>query len=162
MEKQESLQSSLQHRSVRVLKCEIIAGDALQEHDRSVSYETGLGYDLKAVIPADQTSIAEDYFFCTMILQIDGKAVLEKKTQYEVHYLACCELRCSKEGITEKEFLSMAETSGLITLISNARAQIQGISAILGYINPYVFPLLNIAAVIKDHREALKANSDQL
>ena len=156
MNNKQSTVSSLQNRNIRVVKFEVLAGDAKQEHDNLVSFETSLGYDIKKTVPDDQLSLEQEYYFCTITLYIDGKSVYEEKSQYEVHYLSCCEFRCNKEGITEEDFLAAAENSGLITLISNARAQIQGATALLGYINPFVFPLLNISAVINDHREAAK------
>ena len=156
MSNKQSTVASLQNRNIRVVKFEVLAGDAKQEHDNLVSFETSLGYDVKKTIPEDQTSLEQEYYYCTVSLNIDGKAIYEEKAQYEVHYLSCCEFRCNKDGITEEDFLTNAENSGLITLISNARAQIQGTTALLGYINPFIFPLLNISAVINDHREALK------
>jgi len=156
MENKLSTVASLQNRNIRVLKFEVLVGDAKQERDNLVSFETSLGYDIKKSIPDDQFLLAQEYYFCTMTLSIDGCAKYEEKTQYEVHYLSCCEFRCNREGITEVEFITNAENSGLITLISNARAQIQGATALFGYINPYVFPLLNISAVISDHRSAIK------
>lgn len=156
MENKQSTVSALQNRNIRVLKFEVLSGDAKQEHNDLVSFETSLGYDIKRNVPDDQLSIAQEYYFCTITLNIDGKTLFDGKAQYEVHYLSCCEFRCNKEGISEEDFLAVAENSGLITLISNARAQIQGTTALLGYINPFVFPLLNISAVINDHREAMK------
>lgn len=141
--------SQLQIKDPRVKVFLAEAGPAYRSASET-EFEATISYDLVDVHVDKDEQDNEDYYFCTMKMQIVCNAKGSDGVQkYHLHYESECDFRQKTEGVETEAFEKFAERSGITTLVATARANIRGATALIGFTEPYTLPMIDVNALIE-------------